>query len=92
MKKKEKSLKTTWSDSESDDSEDDDYINNYVVFQVTTKNDCLEFVTTNVATQKATSTNFDNVADCNEEDSEPCKYSCYVSTRSGRHMATVACP
>ena len=36
MKKKRKSLKTTWSDNESDDNEkDDNNISNYVVFHAT---------------------------------------------------------
>ena len=37
LKKKGKSLKTTWSDSDSDDTEDDNFNSNYVGFQVTTK-------------------------------------------------------
>ena len=43
LKKKKKSLKTTWNDNESDDSEkDDNIVSNYVVFHATTKNVTLE--------------------------------------------------
>ena len=40
LEKKGKSLKTTWSDNESDDSEEDDNnVRNYVVFHATTERD-----------------------------------------------------
>ena len=53
-----KSFKTTWSDVESDNSEeDDDNISNCIVFQVTTMK-LSDIVTTNVAMMKKDINNF----------------------------------
>ena len=51
LKKKGKSFKTTWSDEESEGSEEeDDHVSNYIAFQVTSKKDVSASVTTDAAT------------------------------------------
>ena len=69
LKKKGKSLKTTWSDNESDDSEEDDNnISNYVVFHATTQkiNDTVTLV---VPTDQATATTSEVAASSDNSDS-----------------------
>ena len=71
LKKKGKSLKTTWSDKESNGSEEkDDFVNNYVAFQVTSKKDVINTVSKDVATSKTTNSNSNNVATCAKSNSE----------------------
>ena len=59
---------------ESNDSQedDDDYMRNNVAFQITTKKDTLAAVTTDVATKDVTRIDFEDVADCEEQNFEPC--------------------
>ena len=71
LKKKEKSLKTTWSDENSDGSEkEDDYMSNYIAFQVTSKKNGSTSVMPDVATSKTTKSNID-VATTNDSESDP---------------------
>ena len=76
-RKKGKSLKTTWSDNEFEDSvKDDDNISNYAVFQVTTKK-LAEIVASDVVTEKKTTSTSNAIAiyedldpvDCDDFDS-----------------------
>ena len=65
MKKKCKSLKTTWSDEDSDGSEEeDDHVRNYIAFQVTSKKNAFESVTPAVATSRIEKSDF-NIATTN---------------------------
>ena len=48
---------------------------NNVAFQITIKKDTLAAVTTDAATKDVTRTNFEDVADCEEQNFEPCKKS-----------------
>ena len=69
MKKKGKSLKTTWSDNESNDSEEDDNnVSNYVVFHATTPR-LDDSVTPIVATDQTTTTISEVVASSDNSDS-----------------------
>ena len=70
LKKKGKSLKTTWSDEDSDGSEEeDDYMNNYIAFQVTSKKNGSTSVMPDVATSKTAKSNID-VATTNNSESD----------------------
>ena len=72
-KEKGKSLKTTRSDDEFDDSEeDDDNVSNYVGFPITTKK-LVNTVTTYVATLKIKATISDDIAICEESDPKVCE-------------------
>ena len=69
LKKKGKSLKTTWSDNESDDSEEDDNnVSNYVVFHATSQK-INDTVTSVVATDQATATTSEVAASSDNSDS-----------------------
>ena len=68
LKKKGKSLKTTWSDNESDDSkEDDNNVSNYVVFHGTTQK-INDYVIPVVATDQTTATTSEVAASSNNLD------------------------
>ena len=60
MKKKGKSFKTTWSDEDSDGSEEeDDHMSNYITLQLTSKKNASASVTPDVATSKTAKFDFD---------------------------------
>ena len=68
LKKKGKSLKSTRNDEEFEGSkEEDDHISNYIAFQVTSKKNVSTSVSTDVATVKATKTNFNIAMKSNTE-------------------------
>ena len=63
LKKKGKSFNTTQSDEESEGSEEeDDHVNNYIAFQVTSKKDVSASVTIDAAKSKTTNSDCDAVA------------------------------
>ena len=70
-KKKKKAFKTTWSDDDSDNS--DENISNYVIFQATTKKIIADTIKTAVAIEKVAITKSNDIAVCDELDPEHCE-------------------